>query len=228
MAEELRFKGEVRQVTVRKVADYYYASFLILVEENPFPKTPPGKKVGIDLGLEKLASLSDGYYYERNRTLSRYLRKLRRLSRNLSRKQKGSVNYGKARAKLARLHHRICNIRDDYLHKVTTEIVGEYSTIHMEDLHIRGMVRNRRLSKALVDASLYRFKEMVAYKAKWRGVSVGLVDRFFPSSKTCSECGTIHEGMTLKTRELHCDCGLVIDRDLNAAINVERCDVSYA
>jgi putative transposase len=146
---------------------------------------------------------------------------LRRLSRSLSRKQKGSVNRAKAKANLARLHARIAAIRQDALHKLTTNLTHRFHAIGIEDLNVRGMMANRHLARPIADMSFFEFRRQLAYKAAMRGGVVKVADRFYASSKMCSACGHKLETMPLSVREWTCPaCGVIHDRDVNAAINL--------
>lgn len=223
LREVVRFQGVIKQVTVSRTADRWFASFLIEVEKNPYtPCRSPEASVGVDLGIKDLAMTSDGEVFRNPKALSTNLRRFRKLSRNLSRKSRDGKNRQRAKAKLARLHARITNIRRDVLHKLTTYLTENYGHIVIEDLNVTGMMRNRRLSKAISDAGFRLFRSMLEYKTELRGCDLYIVDRFYPSSKTCSSCGHIHRGLTLSDRIFMCPaCGYTLNRDLNAAINLE-------
>jgi len=183
--------------------------------------------VGVDLGVLALATLSTGERIVGPKALKRDLRRLRRLSQSLSRKQKGSKNRAKAKAKLARLHARIANVRQDSLHQLTSDITRRFDIIGIEDLNVRGMVRNHRLARSIADMGFREFRRQLEYKAARRGAVVVLADRFFPSSKLCSACGTIQDELPLTVRVWTCAaCGTTHDRDLNAAINLAQYAVS--
>lgn len=175
-----------------------------------------------------MATLSDGTTYENPKALRSRLKALKRLSRRHSRKQKGSKNREKARHKLARLHAHVANIRKDALHKVTSAIVAKTKSdserpaiIVLEDLHIQGMLKNRKLSRAIADVGLYELKRQLMYKSAWAGVEMKQVSRWYPSSKTCSCCGWMNEDFNLADRVFVClDCGYLADRDYNAAKNL--------
>lgn len=153
--------------------------------------------------------------------------RLVRLSRSLSRKQNGSANRAKAKAKLARLHLSIANVRKDALHKLTTSLATRFDIIAIEDLNVSGMVKNRCLARSIADAGFAEFRRQLEYKTAMTGARLHVVDRFFPSSKTCHSCGTIHP-MKLSDRVMACECGNVMDRDLNAAMNLEQHAASSA
>lgn len=224
MREELRFSGRTLAATVSKMADGWYVA--ILVDTNDCLSGPLHRGVvGVDLGIKELATLSTGEVIPALKPHRAAHARLVRLSRSLSRKQSGSANRAKAKAKLARLHQRIANIRTDALHKLTTKLATEFSTIAIEDLNVSGMLRNRCLARSIADASFAEFRRMLTYKALMTGAEVVVVDRFFPSSKTCHSCGTIHP-MKLSDRVMICECGNVMDRDLNAAMNLKNKAVS--
>ena len=185
--------------------------------------------VGVDLGVSALATLSTGEVVAgaKHKAL---LSRLQRLSRSLSRKIKGSANRAKAKAKLAKLHARIANIRKDTLHQLTTDLTRRFSLIGIENLNVSGMVKNRHLSRAISDRGFFEFRRQVEYKAEMRGAVVVVADRFFASSKTCSNphCGHKLDKLPLSVREWTCPCcGTVHDREVNAAINLANYAVSY-
>ena len=191
-------------------------------EEHPVPENT-GPVVGIDLGIKSLATLSDGEVIANPRHLKRRLKKLKRLQRIVSRRQKGGKNRKKAVRKLARLHRQIKNQRRNTLHQVTTRLAKTKSVLVIEDLNVAGMLKNHRLAQAIGDVGFYEFKRQLLYKASWYGSRVILADRWEPSSKRCSSCGWIDEDLTLSDRTFRCaQCGLVLDRDLNAAINLSK------
>ncbi|MCD5417375.1 transposase, partial [Candidatus Bipolaricaulota bacterium] len=222
MTEQVRFTGQIKSVTVSRQADGWYAAFLVDTEVLPHAsRKNHGGAVGIDLGVARLAVTSDDQRFAGPKPHRALLCRLRRLNRSLSRKENGSSNQQRAKRRLARLHKRIADIREDALHKFTTEIVLNYDLIGIEDLNVGGMVGNRHLARAIMDQSFGALRNMFEYKAAWYDASVVVVDRFFPSTKMCSACGQIRD-MPLSRREMACDCGLVMDRDLNAAINLRN------
>jgi putative transposase len=185
--------------------------------------------VGVDVGITTAAVVSDGRRFENQKPLTRQIRKLKRLSRAFSRKQydpatkRGSQNREKARVKLARFHGKLAHLRQDAQHKLTTEIARTCSVVGLEDLHVKGMFKNRKLARAMADAGLGQLLQFFATKMPAVGGQAIFADRFFPSTKTCSGCGHVKKRMPLKYRTYCClQCGLNIDRDLNAAINLER------
>ena len=224
MRETLRFSGRTLAATVSKQADGWYVAILVDTSVCLSGRLDGGV-VGVDLGIKELATLSTGEVIPSLKPHRAAHARLVRLSRSLSRKQKGSSNRAKAKIKLAKLHQRISNIRVDALHKLTTKLTTEFDTIAIEDLNVAGMLRNRCLARSIADAGFAEFRRQLTYKAEMTGARLVVVDRFFPSSKTCHSCGTIHM-MKLSNRVMVCDCGNVIDRDLNAAINLRNYAVS--
>ncbi|WP_405627662.1 transposase [Streptomyces sp. NBC_00016] len=197
--------------------------FVSLLVEDPAVQPLPanGTAIGIDVGLSHLVTLSTGEKVANPRHERRDRARLARAQRQVSRKATGSANRAKARVKAARVHARIADRRRDMLHKLTTRLVRENQTLVIEDLTVRGMVRNRSLARAISDAAWADFRSMLEYKAAWYGREVIAVDRFFPSSKLCSHCGALAERMPLNVRTWTCDgCGTTHDRDVNAAKNL--------
>jgi putative transposase len=186
-----------------------------------FPKHENQMSVGIDIGINKLATLSHGIAFEAPKPLRKLLWRLKRESRKLSKMNLGSHNYKKQCERIARLQLRIANIRNDTLHKVSTFLASRYSCIGLEDLHVKGMVRNHKLARSISDVGFGEFRRQIEYKVKRREGNVIFFDRFFPSSKKCSSCCIIKETLSLSERVFKCECGLIIDRDLNAAINLD-------
>ncbi|MFD8164406.1 RNA-guided endonuclease InsQ/TnpB family protein [Streptomyces malaysiensis] len=177
--------------------------------------------VGIDVGLDHLLTLSTGEKIANPRHERRDRSRLAWAQRRLAKKAKGDgANRRKARRKVARIHTRIADRRRDHLHKLTTRLVRENQTLVIEDLTVRNMVKNRSLARAISDAAWSDFRNMLEYKARWYGRDVVAVDRFFPSSRLCSACGTLREKMPLHVRTWTCDCGTTHDRDVNAACNL--------
>jgi len=229
MAEQLRFTGKIMSARITSQAGRWYISITVEVpikqhhQDNNLYFLRQHKSVGIDLGINKLATLSTGEVFENQKVLRQQLSKLKHLNRQLSRRQKGSKRWQKTKRKLQRLHEQIANQRQDYIHKMTTWIAQNYGFIAIEDLNVAGMVRNRRLALSLADASFGEIVRQLEYKSSWLGGEVQKVDMFFPSSKKCSGCGAKNSSLTLQHRIFDCpnpNCSLVIDRDLNAAINI--------
>lgn len=207
-------------VTVsRDAAGRWFVSLLV---EEDIPALPRrGEAVGIDAGLTALFTLSTGEKIANPRHERRDRARITALQRTLSRKQKGSKNYRKAQVALARAHARVSDRRADFLHKLTTRLVRENQTIAIEDLSVRGMLSNHTLARAIADASWASFRRMIEYKAEWYGRNLVVVDRFLPSSKTCSACGAAKAAMPLAQRVFTCrECGHRADRDVNAAKNI--------
>ena len=214
--------ARVLRMAVSRRAGRWYASLTVEREDKPVTKPPQGGTVGIDLGIKTLATLSDGTVIENPRYLRKSERRLKKAQKALSRKVKGSRRRTKARAKVARIHAHVANQRQDAIHKATTWLAGTYSEICIEDLHVAGMVKNHRLAKAVSDASFGEFRRQLEYKTARTGARLHIVDRWYPSSKTCSRCGRVKAKLSLNERVYRCDgCGLSIDRDLNAAINIK-------
>lgn len=229
MREMLRFAGKIMSATISRVADRWFVSIAVDTPDNShLPKAENQGAVGVDLGVSALATLSTGDPpITGPKAHKALLDRLRRLSRSLSRKVKGSANRRKAKAKLAKLHARIAAIRSDFLHKLTTDLTRRFHTIGIEDLNVRGMMANRHLARSIADMSFFEFRRQLEYKAAMRGGVVKVADRFYASSKTCSDCGYTLETLPLSVREWTCPaCGVIHDRDVNAAINLKNRAVS--
>ena len=208
------------RITVSRRAGRWYASLTVEREPKANP-SPKGGAVGVDLGVKNLATLSDGTVIPNPRALGARLKALRKAQKALSRKVAGSARREKARARVARLHARVADVRADAIHKATTMIASNYSTVCIEDLNVAGMVKNRHLARSLSDAALGEFRRQLEYKTARSGAALRVVDRWFPSSKTCSNCGVVKAKLSLSERVFNCDaCGTSMDRDLNAAINI--------
>lgn len=215
-------KGEIRQMTFSLTpSGKYFVS--ILTEETHIPFAKTDKAVGIDLGLKAFITTSDGDKYKNNRYLKKYERRLADAQRHLSRKKKGSRSYEKQRGKVARIHEKIANCRLDTLHKVSLDLVRKYDIICTENLNVKAMMGSHRLAKGISDASWGMFLTFLEYKAAYNDKTVVKIDRFYPSSKSCSHCGWIKSDMRLSDREWTCPhCGTHHDRDINAAKNILR------
>jgi putative transposase len=228
MREILRLEGKILSATVSRVADRWFVSVTVEVAHQ-VPARENQAVGGVDLGVKALATMSDGGAVEGPKALRSNLKKLRRLSRSLSRKVKGSANRRKAKAKIARLHARISNIRKDGLHKLTTELVNRFAVIGIEDLNVKGMMANGKLSRAVADMGFHEFRRQLGYKAAMAGTRIVVADRWSPSSKTCSDCGHVVPTLPLSVRDWVCPaCGSVHDRDRNAAINLMNIAASSA
>src|SRR5262249_17926333 len=189
----------------------------------------PAAVVGADLGVTALATLSTGEVIEGPKSHTRALKRLRHLNKAQARKRRGSANFRKAKARLARLHARIGSIRRDALHKLTTGLVKTYRLIGIEDLNVRGMAANRHLARAGVDGGFFELRRQLDYKARLYGSRIVVASRWYPSSKTCSCCGVIKETLALADRTFRCeDCGFEAGRDHNAALNLAGLATSSA
>jgi len=220
MTEELRFHGKMMSATISYRAGWWFVSIAVEVEQET--PTHSGGTVGIDLGIKALATLSDGTVFENQKHYRRNLGRIQGLSKGLSRKVEGSQNWWKNTKKLAKAHYRVAGARRDVLHKMSTKVARAYALIGLEDLNVKGMLANQCLAQAVSDASFFEVKRQLLYKSEQYGGSVQLVDRWFPSSKTCHACGWVKEDLTLADRVWGCEqCGTVHDRDWNAAIMVE-------
>lgn len=237
--EDLRFEGKINYVVVKRIADMWFAIINIEIPDStPALKQNTGDNqaiVGVDFGIKTMMVLSDGTIYENPKALRSNLKRLKQRQRRLSKKQKGSNNRRKAQMMVAKTHYRISCIRSNAIHQATTEIVKRFDKIIIEDLNVSGMAKNRRLAQAVSDVSFGEIRRQLAYKAQWGGKEVVVADRWFASSKICSCCGHKKETLKLSERIYKCEnCGLEIDRDLNAAKNLAayrptpKCGESYA
>jgi len=243
MREQLRFTGKIISATVSRTADKWFVSISVEVEAAPAQAKNQGS-VGVDLGISAMATLSNGQKVAGPKPHKALLMRQRRLSRSLSRKleaakvkaglkpkqkiPKGakiplSSNARKAKTKLSRLHAKIANIRQDALHKLTSGLVQRFALIGIEDLNVKGMMQNRKLARSIADISFFEFRRQLQYKSELYGSTVVAADQWYPSSKTCSDCGHKLDKLPLKVREWVCpECGCVHDRDINAAVNIEK------
>ena len=228
MRESLRFAGKIMSATVSCVAGRWFVSITVDTQDNShLPKAENQGAVGVDLGISALATLSTGETVAVLKPHKALLARLQRLSRSLSRKRKGSANRKKAKAKLAKLHAHIAAIRSNALHKLTTSLTHRFHTICIENLNVRGMMRNRHLSRAITDMGFFEFRRQLEYKAAMRGGQVVVARRFYPSSKMCSVCGHKLDALPLAVRDWTCPrCGTKHNRDVNAAINLKNLAVS--
>ena len=210
------------RITVSRRAGCWYASLTVEREPTAPATAPKLGAVGVDLGVKNLATLSDSTVIPNPRALGARLKALRKAQKALSRKVKGSVRREKAKERVARLHARVADVRADAINKATTMIAGTYSAVCIEDLNVAGMVKNHNLARSVSDAALGEFRRQLEYKTARTGAVLCVVDRWFPSSKTCSNCGVVKAKLSLSERTFNCDaCGLSIDRDVNAAINIK-------
>ena len=207
------------RVSVSRRAGHWYAS--LTVEREPAVTVAPRGVAGVDLGVKHLATLSDGTVIPNPRALGTGLRALRKAQQALSRKVKGSARRERAKEHVARLHARVADVRADAIHKATTMIANTYGTVCIEDLNVAGMLKNHHLARSVSDASLGEFRRQLEYKTARTGAVLRVVDRWYPSSKTCSNCGVVKAKLSLSERTFNCDsCGASMDRDLNAAVNI--------
>jgi putative transposase len=219
MAEKRRFAGKILSARISKTADWWFVSSTVEMPEVVPVNTNPA--VGIDVGLLRLATLSDGRRYENQRPLRHFLKQLRRLNKELARRTKGGKNWQRTKGKLGRLHYRIACLRHDLLHKLTTHVATTAGLVGVEDLHVKGLIRNRCLSLSFSDAALGKLLDLLASKVQRAGGTLITVDRFFPSSQLCHCCGARREDLQLSERVYACRaCGYVGDRDENASLNI--------
>ena len=238
MAEKIRFNGKIMNVRISQEGEKFFASFQVQITEEEYYRTHKKANaekhgaVGIDLGLKEAMAISDNILIKNPRTLRKHQRKITKLSRQLSKRQhartkqermqgiKRSNNYKKLALRLNKEHQHITNIRKDFTQKVTTILTTTYKAIAIEDLNVEGMQKNHKLAKSVYDMAFYELRRQIEYKAEWNKVQVEVADRWFASSKTCHVCGHKRD-LTLKDRIYICPhCGTVIDRDINAALNL--------
>jgi len=228
MREALRYVGKILSATISRIADQWFVSITIEIPDIP-PQQCSESAVGVDLGASTMATLSTGEKITGPKPHNTLLGRLRMLSKALSRKIKGSKNRTKAKIKLARLHARISNIRKDAIHKFTTDLVRRFSTICIEDLNVRNMVKKRRLARSIADMGFHEIRRQLEYKTARNGNQLIIADRFFPSSKMCYNCKHVLKDLELSMRSWTCPyCGSSHDRDLNAARNLAAYTVSSA
>lgn len=209
-----------KSVTISREADRWFISFRFDVPQQESVNT---SVVGVDLGVLNLATLSTGEIIEGAKSYKFYKNKLARLQWLNRRKLIGSANWKKAMMQVARLHRKITNIRKDTLHKLTTLLAKNHGVIVIEDLNVSGMMANHKLAASIQDMGFFEFRRQLTYKCELYGSKLMIADRWFPSSKTCSTCGTVKKELSLKQRIFNCGCGVSLNRDLNAAINLSHC-----
>ncbi len=218
--EPLRFDGKIMSATVSREADKWFISIAVNIDKLKKPRIA-NNQIGIDLGINHAITCSNGQFFNSLKPLKQNIIKLRRLSKSHSRKQKGSKNKKKSQLKLAKLYIRIKNIRKDWTHKMTTKLVRENQTICLEDLNVKGMITNYRLARSISDIGFKEIRRQLEYKSSVYDSKIIVIDRWLPSSKTCSNCGCKKE-LSLSERVFKCnECGFELDRDLNAAINIK-------
>ena len=227
LTEKLRWDGKLISVALSRRANKFFASVVVDVDSPSVSDSDVMESsVGVDLGTREYVC-SDGFRTAVPRSYRSHERRLRRKQKELSRRVKGSKNRKKTKRKIQKIHYKIDCIRRDWLHKLTTKIVREHQTIGIEDLNVKGMVRNHRLAKSIHDACFGEFRRQLEYKSQWTGRTVVIANRFYPSSKLCSGCGTKTKRLPLHVREWTCSqCGTKHDRDMNAAINLRNYAVS--
>ena len=220
----IKNQSNIRSATLSKnKSNEFYLSILIDGDLLKILNEPKNKIVGIDLGIKDFVITSKGQKFENLKLIRNNQKKLSSLQKQHSRKKKGSKNKEKARLKLAKYHQKLVNIKDNYLHKVVNTLLNENQVICMENLNVSGMMKNHNLARSIQELSLSRFETILKYKANWYNRQVINIDRFYPSSKTCSNCGYINHDLKLSDREWTClGCGVMHDRDLNAAICIEQ------
>ena len=204
---------------IKSSSEKYYLS--ICIDYNIIQKEKLDTIIGLDLGIKDFIVDSNGNRYENKHFYKNQENKLKKLNKQLSKKQKGSNNRNKVRIKLAKVHEKIKNQRQNYLHQITSKLVNENQIICIEDLNVKGMLQNHKLAKSIQELSFYEFRRQLEYKCRWYGRQLIIIDRFYPSSKTCHNCGHIYKGLKLNEREWICPhCGKLIDRDYNASLNI--------
>jgi putative transposase len=215
-----------KRVTISRGADDWYIS--VAYEFEPESPIKSRDFIGVDVGVKVLATCSDGTVFENKRAYKKATKKLARLQRELNRRQMGSANRNQTKLKIAKTHQRIANIRKDAIHKFTSWLCKNHAVIGLEDLNVSGMLKNHKLAGAIADSSLYEIRRQAEYKSQWYGSQLVFADLFYPSSKTCSNCGHIQQ-MPLSERTFNCQaCGSVKDRDLNASLNLKHYAEGYS
>ena len=210
--------GEIKSLTISKTPTEKYFVSILVKQENKYQQTTK-EKIGIDLGIKDFVALSDGTKY--SFSVSKKTKKLKKLQRYFSKKQKDSKRKEKLRLKIAKNHEKIVNSRLDFQHKLSTKLTNEYQTICLESLKVKNMIKNHKLARVIGEASWYSFVSMLQYKGKWKGCDIIQIDQFYPSSKTCSVCNWKKEDLKLSDRSWKCpNCETEHDRDINAAKNI--------
>ena len=220
LAELPRFSGNIKSAIISRTANKWFVA-LSFETEQTLKADFKAPVIGVDLGITTLATLSNGVDFKGKKPSRGLKNRLRGLNKSLSRKIKKSANWVKAKIKLSKLHARIANIRKDYSHKLTTYLATTFSIIKIEDLAVSNLIKNRSLSFYIADASWVEIRRQLEYKTKMTGAELVIIDRYYPSSKTCSNCGEIHI-MPLGKNIMNCICGNIMDRDYNAAINIAK------
>ena len=218
-----KYKDNIRSATLSKTkSGNFFLSILMDIPQNEFVNfNKTSRDVGIDLGVKDFVITSDGDVFENKHFYKKDEKKLAKLQRQLSKKRKGSSNFHKQCKRIAKVFETITHKKDDYIHSVVNYLLRHYDTIYMEDLNTSGMLKNHKLAKAIQEIGFYKFKMVLSTKASQNDKKVVLIGRFYPSSKTCSQCGYIHKGLKLSDRNWQCPkCGANHDRDFNAALNI--------
>ena len=218
-----KYKDNIRSATLSKTkSGNYFLSILMDIPQNEFVKfNKTARDVGIDLGVKDFVITSDREVFENEHFYKKDEKKLAKLQKQLMRKVKGSNNRNKQRIKIAKVFERITNKKETYIHSVVNKLLPHYDTIYLEDLNTGGMLKNHKLAKAIQEVSFFKFKTVLSTKALQNDKKVILIGRYYPSSKTCSQCGYVHKGLKLKDRKWKCpNCGANHDRDYNAAVNI--------
>lgn len=232
MSEKFDDELKLKNVTISRHSNHFFVSFKVERKDLKIKNIENKPVVGVDVGISTLATISDGTIFPSVKAYKKYKRKLKIAQRVASKRfvekaEEQSKNYKKAKEKVAKIHYKIACIRKDALHKTTTSLAKNHSLIGIEDLYVKGMMKNHRLASAISDGGFHEFRRQLEYKTKWYGSELVVIDRYFPSSKMCSCCGNIKKDLKLSERIYNCEsCGLSIDRDLNAAINIRNEAVS--
>jgi len=217
----VKHKDGIKSATLSKTKSGKYSLSILTEVPNNNQLKETNEIVGIDLGIKDFVITSDGESFDNLKIKRNNQKKLAKLHRELSRKQKGSNNRNKSKIKLAKAYEKLNNKKENYLHHVANSLLNENQVIVMEDLNVKGMMRNHKLAKSIQELSLYRFKSILKYKAEWYGRNTVEIDRFFPSSKNCNNCGNKKSDLKLSDRTYKCvSCGYENDRDVNAALNI--------
>jgi len=229
LAEQLRFSGKIIAATISRTADKWFIAIQVEIQKPEPTHTGKSQATGVDFGIKALATLSDGTAIQSSKASRKYENRLKRLNQELSRRkgakkgERQSANFKKTKLGIARLYARMANLRADETHKLTTMLTQNYGLIGIEDLNVRGMLKNHNLARYIADAALSECRRQIGYKSEVSGSRVVVADRWFASSKTCSNCGAVKETLSLSERTYHCDiCGFICDRDHNAALNLKN------
>ncbi|HDZ3733633.1 TPA: transposase [Vibrio harveyi] len=223
MRQTLRFVGEARQVTISKRAGKYFASILVETQDYNPKDANRAASVGVDFGIKELATCSNGVVFAASQKLKASLNRLARKQRKLAKQVRGSNRYAKTKQSIAKLHKRITDQRQAIAHQVSDYLTAHFDRIVIEDLNVSGMVKNRKLARAVADCGFYMLRQQLEYKAALRNCELVVASRWFASSKICSGCGAVKKSLPLSERTYDCDhCSTSLDRDLNASINLNN------